>query len=97
MFDRWIEGIESDEGSSLLELPFFWEEPRANLAGIRAAVGSCVKSGIPVPSLSSSLAWFVSLTSKRLPQGLIQAQRDAFGGHGVRLIKEPTRLQNIDW
>ncbi len=97
LLDRWIEGIESDEGSSLLELPFFWEELRANLAGIRAVVGSCVKSGIPVPALSSSLAWFDSLTSKRLPQGLIQAQRDAFGGHGVRLIKEPTRLQNIDW
>ena len=97
LLDRWIEGIESDSGSSFLELPFFWEQLTETLRATREVDSSCVSSGIPVPALSSSLAWFDSLTSERLPQSLVQAQRDAFGGHGVRLIKEPPRLQNIDW
>ena len=97
LLDRWIDGIESESGSSFLELPFFWEQLSDTLRATREVVSSCVTSGIPVPALSSSLAWFDSLTSERLPQSLVQAQRDAFGGHGVRLIKEPTRLQNIDW
>ena len=97
LLDRWIDGIESDSGSSFLELPFFWEQLTETLTVTREVVSACVMSGIPVPALSSSLAWFDSLTSERLPQSLVQAQRDAFGGHGVRLIKEPTQLQNIDW
>lgn len=97
LLDRWVDGIESDRGSSFLELPFFWEQLTETLTATREVVSACVMSGIPVPALSSSLAWFDSLTSERLPQSLVQAQRDAFGGHGVRLIKEPTRLQNIDW
>ena len=97
LLDRWVDGIESDSGSSFLELPFFWEQLTETLRATREVVSACVMSGIPVPALSSSLAWFDSLTSERLPQSLVQAQRDAFGGHGVRLIKEPTRLQNIDW
>ena len=97
LLDRWVDGIESDSGSSFLELPFFWEQLMETLTATREVVSACVMSGIPVPALSSSLAWFDSLTSERLPQSLVQAQRDAFGGHGVRLIKEPTRLQNIDW
>ena len=97
LLDRWVDGIESDSGSSFLELPFFWEQLTETLTATREVVSACVMSGIPVPALSSSLAWFDSLTSERLPQSLVQAQRDAFGGHGVRQIKEPTRLQNIDW
>ena len=97
LLDRWVDGIESDSGSSFLELPFFWEQLTETLTATREVVSACVMSGIPVPALSSSLAWFDSLTSERLPQSLVQAQRDAFGGHGVRLIKEPTQLQNIDW
>ena len=97
LLDRWVDGIESDSGSSFLELPFFWEQLTETLRATREVVGACVMSGIPVPALSSSLAWFDSLTSERLPQSLVQAQRDAFGGHGVRLTKEPTQLQNIDW
>ena len=97
LLDRWVDGIESDSGSSFLELPFFWEQLTETLTVTREVVSACVMSGIPIPALSSSLAWFDSLTSERLPQSLVQAQRDAFGGHGVRLIKEPTQLQNIDW
>mgnify|MGYP001967613592 FL=1 len=97
LLDRWVDGIESDSGSSFLELPFFWEQLTETLTATREVVSACVMSGIPIPALSSSLAWFDSLTSERLPQSLVQAQRDAFGGHGVRLIKEPTQLQNIDW
>ena len=97
LLDRWIDGIESDSGSSFLELSFFWEQLTETLTATREVVSACVISGIPAPALSSSLAWFDSLTSERLPQSLIQAQRDAFGGHGVRLIREPSRLQNIDW
>ncbi len=37
--------------------------------------------GIPAPAMSASLAWYDSVRRKRLPQNLVQAQRDFFGAH----------------
>jgi 6-phosphogluconate dehydrogenase len=40
-----------------------------------------MRSGIPVPAMSASLAYLNSLRTERLPANLIQAQRDYFGAH----------------
>ncbi len=37
--------------------------------------------GIPVPAMSSALAYFDAIRKEKLPQNLIQAQRDFFGAH----------------
>jgi 6-phosphogluconate dehydrogenase len=39
------------------------------------------RSGVPVPAMSASLAYYDSYRSPELPQNLTQAQRDAFGAH----------------
>jgi 6-phosphogluconate dehydrogenase len=48
----------------------------------RQVVELGISWNIPVPALCASLSYFDTLTRKRLPQSLIQAQRDFFGAHG---------------
>ena len=55
----------------------------------RRTVGLAVRTGVAVPALSASLAYYDSLRTARLPQNLIQAQRDYFGAHGYRRIDKP--------
>ncbi len=54
----------------------------------RQTVQFAVGTGIPVPALSASLAYFDSLRSERLPANLIQAQRDTFGAHTYRRVDQ---------
>ena len=48
---------------------------------LRAVVQVAVASGIPVPALGSSLAYYDSYRTARLPANLTQGQRDFFGAH----------------
>jgi 6-phosphogluconate dehydrogenase len=48
---------------------------------LRAAVTLAVGTGVPVPALMASLAYFDGYRSATLPTNLIQAQRDYFGAH----------------
>jgi 6-phosphogluconate dehydrogenase len=64
----------------------------------RAALAAAMARGIPVPALSASLAWYDGIRSPVLPQGLIQAQRDAFGAHGfLRTDRPEAGAQHDDW
>lgn len=69
------------------------EEVRVELdsrqAAWRRVVGSAVSAGIPVPGMASSLAYYDALRSARLPQNLVQAQRDAFGAHTYQKVDDP--------
>ncbi len=47
----------------------------------RRVVSRAIEAGIPVPGMSASLAYYDALRSERLPQNMVQAQRDAFGAH----------------
>jgi 6-phosphogluconate dehydrogenase len=47
----------------------------------RRAVSGAQSSGIAVPAMSASLAYFDAYRSADLPQNLTQAQRDYFGAH----------------
>jgi 6-phosphogluconate dehydrogenase len=47
----------------------------------RRAVAKAVQLGVPVPSLSTALAFYDGYRSARLPANLLQAQRDYFGAH----------------
>ncbi len=48
---------------------------------IREVIQIAVESGIPIPAMMGSLAYFDSYRSGWLPANLIQAQRDNFGAH----------------
>ena len=52
--------------------------------------------GIPVPSMSSAIAYFDSMKSGRLPQNLIQAQRDFFGAHTFERVDKEGKF-HADW
>lgn len=71
-------------------------EIRGAVTGWRRLVAAAADSGIPVPALSSSLAYFDSYRTARLPQNLTQAQRDAFGAHTFERIERPGFI-HFDW
>ena len=55
----------------------------------RVIAQSATKASIPIPAITGALTWFDSISSARLPHAITQAQRDAFGGHGIRLSLIP--------
>ncbi len=55
-------------------------------AAWRHVVQTAVGLGIPVPALSTSLAYYDAYRSERLPANLVQAQRDFFGAHTYRRV-----------
>jgi 6-phosphogluconate dehydrogenase len=63
---------------------------------LRDVVRSAVSSGIPVPALGSSLAYYDSYRSARLPASLTQGQRDFFGAHTYRRI-DRDGVFHTDW
>ena len=64
--------------------------------GWRRVVSAAASSGIAVPALAASLAYFDSYTTARLPQNLTQAQRDAFGAHKFERVERPGFV-HADW
>jgi len=55
----------------------------------RRVIARAVEAGIPVPAMSSSLAFFDGYRTERLPANLLQAQRDYFGAHTYERVDRP--------
>src|SRR5437899_2410265 len=72
---------------------------RDSQAAWRRAISLAQSSGIAVPAMSASLAYFDAYRSAELPQNLTQAQRDYFGAHTYqRNDKGPnTPFVHTDW
>ncbi|OES44428.1 NADP-dependent phosphogluconate dehydrogenase [Domibacillus iocasae] len=76
---------------NLLLDPYFSEITNEYHSALRETVSNAVLNGVPVPTLSSAMAYYDSYRSAVLPANLIQAQRDYFGAHTYRrLDKEGT-------
>lgn len=75
--------------SNLLLDEYFNAEVQAAQAGWRRVVAQAVQAGLPVPALSSALAFYDGYRQERLPANLIQAQRDYFGAHTYERIDRP--------
>lgn len=71
---------------NLLVDPTFAKELNDRQMSWRRIITLCVASGVPCPSLSSSLSYFDSYRLAQLPANLTQAQRDFFGGHTYERI-----------
>ena len=69
---------------------------KENLSVVKDVVSSSLLSNISVPVLSSSLSWYLNLSSNSNPSNLIQAQRDYFGSHTVQLLNSEEYV-HIDW
>jgi len=67
--------------ANLLVTPFFAEATAEAQKAWRRVVCLGVKYGVPMPAISSALAFYDGYSSERLPANLLQAQRDYFGAH----------------
>jgi 6-phosphogluconate dehydrogenase len=58
-------------------------------SSLRRVISTAVTQGIPVPTLSTALAFFDGYRAARLPANLLQAQRDYFGAHTYERVDKP--------
>jgi len=75
--------------SNLLLAPYFKEQVEAAQLAWRRVVARAVEMGIPVPAMSSALAFYDGYRHERLPANLLQAQRDYFGAHTYERVDRP--------
>jgi 6-phosphogluconate dehydrogenase len=75
--------------SNLLLDPYFKEQIVAAQPGWRRVVAEAVQKGIPMPAMSSALAFFDGYRHESLPANLLQAQRDYFGAHTYQRLDKP--------
>jgi 6-phosphogluconate dehydrogenase len=74
---------------NLMVDPYFASELGRALHGWRRVVAAAVTNGIPVPAISSALAYYDGYRTARLPANLLQAQRDYFGAHTYERLDKP--------
>jgi 6-phosphogluconate dehydrogenase len=75
--------------TNLLLDDYFKVEVDAAQAGWRRVMARAVEAGIPVPAMSSALAFYDGYRQERLPANLLQAQRDYFGAHTYERVDRP--------
>ena len=84
--------------TNLLLDPYFRGQVEAAQASWRRVVSRAVALGIPVPAMSSALAFFDGYRCERLPANLLQAQRDYFGAHTYERLDRPRgEFFHTDW
>lgn len=74
------------ELESLLLDPYFNSELEGLMDSWRRVATYAVALGLPTPVFTSSLSYYDSLRSKRLPAAVIQSQRDFFGAHTYKRV-----------
>ncbi len=74
---------------NLLLDPFFKDAVEKAQPAWRRVVKTAVDLGIPIPAISSALAFYDGYRSGRLPANLLQAQRDYFGAHTYERVDKP--------
>jgi len=86
------------ELDNLLLDPFFKNAVEVAQASWRNVVKTAVDMGVPVPAISSALAFYDGYRSERLPANLLQAQRDYFGAHTYeRVDKSRGEFFHTNW
>ena len=75
--------------SNLLLDDYFRAEVEAAQPGWRRVIAKAVEMGVPVPAISSALAFYDGYRRERLPANLLQAQRDYFGAHTYKHVDDP--------
>ena len=83
---------------NLLLDPYFQRTLNRCVKSWRKVVAKAVSYGIPVPAMSSALAYFDGYTSANLPANLLQAQRDYFGAHTYERVDTPRgQYHHTNW
>ena len=74
---------------NLLLDPFFKNAVEKAQNAWRRVIIAAVNMGVPMPAISSALAYFDGYRAERLPANLLQAQRDYFGAHTYERVDKP--------
>lgn len=56
---------------------------------LRNVLSEAIRNGVPMPAMSSALAYYDGYRSECLPANLLQAQRDYFGAHQFERVDRP--------
>ena len=84
--------------NNLLLDPFFAGAVEKAQDAWRRVVVAAVNMGVPMPAISSALAYYDGYRAERLPANLLQAQRDYFGAHTYeRLDKARGEFFHTNW
>lgn len=83
--------------SNLLLDDYFSTQIHKTQANWRKLVCEAIAQGVPVPAMSSALAFYDGYRSARLPANLLQAQRDYFGAHNYQLLDGDDQWHHTDW
>ena len=84
--------------TNLLLDDYFRKQVDAAQDAWRRVVAKAVTYGIPVPAMSSALAFYDGYRHEQLPANLLQAQRDYFGAHTYeRVDKSRGEFFHTDW
>jgi 6-phosphogluconate dehydrogenase len=84
------DAFDADPNLANLLLDPYFQQAMAQAEGPwRRVVAAAVQLGIPVPALSSALAFYDGYRRQRLPANLTQAQRDYFGAHTYERVDRP--------
>jgi len=74
---------------NLLLDPFFTTKIKECQHGWREVAATAATHGIPIPAISSALAYYDGFRCEQLPANLLQAQRDYFGAHTYERVDRP--------
>ena len=74
---------------NLLFDSYFRGEVQSAQSAWRRVIAESIKSGVPIPAMSSALSFFDGYRSAQLPANLLQAQRDYFGAHTYERLDRP--------
>jgi 6-phosphogluconate dehydrogenase len=77
-----------DLGNLLVD-DFFKKAIDHSQAAWRRVVAAAVQMGVPLPAMSSALAFYDGYRLARLPANMLQAQRDYFGAHTYERVDKP--------
>ena len=93
IFDALVGG----EGVDVLDVAKIRQALIDNQQAMRATVRFAVEQAIPISALHGAISWFDAFASARMPQAITQAQRDAFGSHGIKLFENPHQKVHGEW
>ncbi len=80
--------INPDRKNLLLD-PYFGKEVQDMQMGWRRVCSQAMMAGVPVPAMTSALAYYDAYRSEYSAANLLQAQRDYFGAHTYERIDTP--------
>jgi 6-phosphogluconate dehydrogenase len=84
--------------TNLLLDDYFQAEVEAAQTGWRRVIAAAVRAGVPVPAMSSALAFYDGYRRERVAANMIQAQRDYFGAHTYERVDRPRgEFFHTDW